>query len=144
MVTNVESAWGAPCDATKECGSLPAIGTIFAHQIHVNSNSLRLMAMKLFRGRRNMARYNYYKRVLECAGSRRCRLRSCYSGVTILFPHKPSIVQVRRELTPSLKELLGVDALWCDTRTEAAAQRFVLWAGYVLEVCHIRLAGHST
>ena len=39
----------------------------------------------------------------------------------------------RRELSPILKELLGVDNLWCDTRTEAAAQKFVLWAGYVLE-----------
>ena len=29
--------------------------------------------------------------------------------------------------------LLGVDALWCDTRCEAASQKFVLWAGAVLE-----------
>ena len=39
----------------------------------------------------------------------------------------------RRDLSPSLKQLLGVDNLWCDTRTEQSAQKFVLWAGHVLE-----------
>ena len=38
-----------------------------------------------------------------------------------------------RDLSPSLKQLLGVDNLWCDTRTEQSAQKFVLWAGHVLE-----------
>ena len=38
-----------------------------------------------------------------------------------------------RDLSPSLRLLLGVDNLWCDTRTEQSAQKFVLWAGHVLE-----------
>lgn len=42
-------------------------------------------------------------------------------------------VHAGRELSPALKALLGVDALWCDTRSEAASQKFVLWAGAVLE-----------
>ena len=39
----------------------------------------------------------------------------------------------RRDLSPSLRLLLGVDNLWCDTRTEQSAQKFVLWAGHVLQ-----------
>lgn len=38
-----------------------------------------------------------------------------------------------RDLTPVLKSVLGVDNVWCDTRTEANSQNFVLWAGYLLE-----------
>lgn len=38
-----------------------------------------------------------------------------------------------RDLTPILKEVLRVDNLWCDTRSEQNSQNFVLWAGYVLE-----------
>ena len=29
--------------------------------------------------------------------------------------------------------MLGVEAVWCDTRTEDSSQQFVLWAGVVLE-----------
>jgi hypothetical protein len=38
-----------------------------------------------------------------------------------------------RDLTPVIKSLLGVDNVWCDTRSEQNTQNFVLWAGYVLE-----------
>ncbi|KAK9817188.1 hypothetical protein WJX72_010816 [[Myrmecia] bisecta] len=38
-----------------------------------------------------------------------------------------------RDLTPPLKELLGVDHVWCDSRTEQSSQKFVLWAGSILE-----------
>lgn len=38
-----------------------------------------------------------------------------------------------RDLSPSIKRLLGVDNLWCDTRTEQTAQKFVLWAGHVIQ-----------
>ncbi|KAK9846014.1 hypothetical protein WJX81_008468 [Elliptochloris bilobata] len=38
-----------------------------------------------------------------------------------------------RELAPALETLLGVQHVWCDTRSEESSQRFVLWAGYVLE-----------
>lgn len=29
--------------------------------------------------------------------------------------------------------MLGVENVWCDTRTEQSSQKFVLWAGYLLE-----------
>eukprot|EP00891_Asterochloris_glomerata_P005651 jgi/Astpho2/5651/gw1.00079.112.1_t len=38
-----------------------------------------------------------------------------------------------KELTPALAQLLGVENVWCDTRTESSSQQFVLWAGFVLE-----------
>ncbi|KAI8475841.1 MAG: hypothetical protein J3K34DRAFT_382443 [Monoraphidium minutum] len=38
-----------------------------------------------------------------------------------------------RDLTPALTRLLGVQNVWCDTRTEQNSQNFVIWAGYVLE-----------
>lgn len=38
-----------------------------------------------------------------------------------------------RDLSPVLKDLLGVQNVWCDTRTEQNSQNFVLWAGYILE-----------
>jgi hypothetical protein len=38
-----------------------------------------------------------------------------------------------RDLTPALTKLLGVQNVWCDTRTEQNSQNFVIWAGYVLE-----------
>ncbi|GBF90996.1 hypothetical protein Rsub_03851 [Raphidocelis subcapitata] len=38
-----------------------------------------------------------------------------------------------RELTPALVQLLGVQNVWCDTRTEQNSQNFVIWAGYILE-----------
>jgi hypothetical protein len=38
-----------------------------------------------------------------------------------------------RDLSPVLRELLGVQNVWCDTRTEQNSQNFVLWAGYILE-----------
>lgn len=37
-----------------------------------------------------------------------------------------------RDLAAALQAELRVDAVWCDTRTEDAAQAFVLWAGAVL------------
>ncbi len=42
---------------------------------------------------------------------------------------------VRRvaELAPRLRSLLGVENVWCDTRTDHSQQKFVLWAGYVLQ-----------
>jgi len=44
-----------------------------------------------------------------------------------------SVLLFCRDLSPSLRLLLGVDNLWCDTRTEQSAQKFVLWAGHVLQ-----------
>lgn len=38
-----------------------------------------------------------------------------------------------RDLTPALTRLLGVQNVWCDTRTEQNSQNFVIWAGYILE-----------
>jgi hypothetical protein len=38
-----------------------------------------------------------------------------------------------RDLSAALKAGLAVDNVWCDTRSDDAAQRFVLWAGAVLE-----------
>lgn len=38
-----------------------------------------------------------------------------------------------RELTPIMAELLGVRSVWCDTKTEQNSQKFVVWAGYILE-----------
>jgi hypothetical protein len=38
-----------------------------------------------------------------------------------------------RDLTPALKRVVGVENVWCDTRTEQSSQKFVLWAGYLLE-----------
>lgn len=38
-----------------------------------------------------------------------------------------------RDLSPALTALLGVQNVWCDTRTEQNSQNFVIWAGYVLE-----------
>ncbi len=38
-----------------------------------------------------------------------------------------------RDLTPALTKLLGVQNVWCDTRTEQNSQNFVIWAGYLLE-----------
>ncbi|KAG2489643.1 hypothetical protein HYH03_011922 [Edaphochlamys debaryana] len=38
-----------------------------------------------------------------------------------------------KELTPAVQQLLGVKAVWCDTKTEQNSQKFVIWAGYLLE-----------
>lgn len=38
-----------------------------------------------------------------------------------------------KELTPAIQALLGVKAVWCDTKTEQNSQKFVIWAGYLLE-----------
>lgn len=38
-----------------------------------------------------------------------------------------------RDLSPVLRDLLGVENVWCDSRTEQNSQNFVLWAGYILE-----------
>lgn len=38
-----------------------------------------------------------------------------------------------KELTPALRALLGVEAVWCDCGSELGAQNFVLWAGMLLE-----------
>ena len=38
-----------------------------------------------------------------------------------------------RELTGPITQLLGVRSVWCETRVEANSQKFVLWAGYLLE-----------
>ncbi|MEW5302018.1 MAG: hypothetical protein WDW36_004831 [Sanguina aurantia] len=38
-----------------------------------------------------------------------------------------------KELTPAVQALLGVKAVWCDTKTEQNSQKFVIWAGYLLE-----------
>lgn len=32
-----------------------------------------------------------------------------------------------------LQQLLGVEAVWCDTRSEDSSQQFVLWVGAVLD-----------
>ena len=38
-----------------------------------------------------------------------------------------------RELSPALSHLLGVEDVFCDSRSQEAAQQFVLWAGRVLQ-----------
>eukprot|EP01024_Parvocaulis_polyphysoides_P030148 TRINITY_DN27393_c0_g1_i1.p1 TRINITY_DN27393_c0_g1~~TRINITY_DN27393_c0_g1_i1.p1 ORF type:complete len:447 (-),score=52.08 TRINITY_DN27393_c0_g1_i1:11-1288(-) len=38
-----------------------------------------------------------------------------------------------QDLAPQLQQLLGVENVWCDTRTQLSQQKFVLWGGYVLE-----------
>ncbi len=38
-----------------------------------------------------------------------------------------------RELTSPITELLHVRSVWCDTKAEVNSQKFVLWAGYLLE-----------
>ncbi|PSC70243.1 hypothetical protein C2E20_6326 [Micractinium conductrix] len=38
-----------------------------------------------------------------------------------------------RDLSSVLQQLLGVEAVWCDTRTEDSSQQFVLWTGAVLD-----------
>lgn len=38
-----------------------------------------------------------------------------------------------RDLTPAVTQLLGVRSVWCDTKTEHNSQKFVIWAGYLLE-----------
>lgn len=38
-----------------------------------------------------------------------------------------------RDLAGALKTLVGVENVWFDTRTEGAAQRFVLWVGTLME-----------
>lgn len=42
-------------------------------------------------------------------------------------------LQRSRDLSSVLQQLLGVQAVWCDTRSEDSSQQFVLWAGAVLE-----------
>lgn len=42
-------------------------------------------------------------------------------------------VRRSREVTPAVTELLRVRSVWCDTKDEQTAQKFVLWAGYLLE-----------
>ncbi|KAL4858162.1 hypothetical protein ACK3TF_001655 [Chlorella vulgaris] len=42
-------------------------------------------------------------------------------------------LQRSRDLSSVLQELLGVQAVWCDTRSEDSSQQFVLWAGAVLD-----------
>jgi hypothetical protein len=37
------------------------------------------------------------------------------------------------DLKPVLKQMLKVQNVWCDTKTEASSQSFVLWAGHLLE-----------
>ncbi|KAL4436733.1 hypothetical protein ABPG75_003872 [Micractinium tetrahymenae] len=41
-----------------------------------------------------------------------------------------------RDLSAVLQQLLGVEAVWCDTRSEDSSQHFVLWVGAVLELRH--------
>lgn len=46
-----------------------------------------------------------------------------------------------KELTPAVQTLLGVKAVWCDTKTEQNSQKFVIWAGYLLEKRWVEAAG---
>lgn len=59
-----------------------------------------------------------------------------------------AVIKPCRELAPALEALLGVLHVWCDSRSQESSQRFVLWAGYVLESrCALRAAPalpHST
>ncbi|KAK9858382.1 hypothetical protein WJX84_005474 [Apatococcus fuscideae] len=38
-----------------------------------------------------------------------------------------------QELSPALSQLLGVEDVFCDSRSQEAAQQFVMWAGQVLQ-----------
>jgi hypothetical protein len=38
-----------------------------------------------------------------------------------------------RDLTPAVTQLLGVRSVWCDTKSEQNSQKFVIWAGFLLE-----------
>ena len=49
-----------------------------------------------------------------------------------MFLHLSGAV-LARDLSPPLAELLGCENVWCDSRTEESSQRFVLWAGGILE-----------
>lgn len=67
------------------------------------------------------------------------------ASVTLtLYP----VIKPCRELAPALEALLGVLHVWCDSRSQESSQRFVLWAGYVLESrCALHAASalpHST
>ena len=44
------------------------------------------------------------------------------------------------DLSPPLAEMLGCENVWCDSRTEESSQRFVLWAGCILECRRVPLA----
>lgn len=48
-----------------------------------------------------------------------------------------------RDLTPAVTELLGVRSVWCDTKTEQNSQKFVLWAGYLLEIKCVYMYTHT-
>lgn len=61
-------------------------------------------------------------------------------GYTLYSPRHSHLLQVSflwlrrvRELTPAITQMLGVRSVWCDTKTEQNSQKFVLWAGYLLE-----------
>mmetsp|Transcript_35180 Transcript_35180/g.90006 ORF Transcript_35180/g.90006 Transcript_35180/m.90006 type:complete len:629 (+) Transcript_35180:339-2225(+) len=41
-----------------------------------------------------------------------------------------------QKLTPAVTDLLRVESVWADTRTETGSQKFVLWAGALLEHRH--------
>lgn len=51
------------------------------------------------------------------------------------FPLQVSFFWLKRvrDLTPAVTKLLGVRSVWCDTKTEQNSQKFVVWAGYLLE-----------
>lgn len=57
----------------------------------------------------------------------RCCSACCSVQVTMFWLKRV------RDLSPVLRDLLGVQNVWCDTRTEQNSQNFVLWAGYILE-----------
>jgi len=38
-----------------------------------------------------------------------------------------------RELSGPVTQLLGVKSVWCETKVDNTSQKFVLWAGYLLE-----------
>ena len=38
-----------------------------------------------------------------------------------------------RELASPVRDVLGVQNVWCDSRTEGDLQRFVIWAGGILQ-----------
>ncbi|KAK9861347.1 hypothetical protein WJX84_007981 [Apatococcus fuscideae] len=58
---------------------------------------------------------------LDLGQARVLRALACFWGFRV------------QELSPALSQLLGVEAVFCDARSQASAQHFVLWAGRILQ-----------
>ena len=75
--------------------------------------------------------------VLHVVGERRTirqQIRGLDLGRARVLTRVASIWLRRvRDLTPAISQLLCVRNVWCDTKTDQNSQKFVIWAGYLLE-----------